>query len=262
MVSLANKSLVENEPSTHLRVPRKTYLVSDTLVRGPIDTKLVSADLATMSAVEIVVPIKSFSHVKQRLQPLLTSDDRERLMQRMARSVLRASAPYPVWVVCDDPTVAAWAEGVGASPLLFPQSGLSTVVKLAVLSRAKAGAERIVIAHGDLPLVTSFEPVVDSEGVHIVTDRSQTGTKVLSIPAQSGFDFFYGPFSAHHHRNEAHQLGLPVFLEHHRTLGFDVNTPSDLDYLRLHHPKVFAALTTDITSIVSSDVCCTKPTDS
>jgi 2-phospho-L-lactate guanylyltransferase len=51
------------------------------------------------------------------------------------------------------------------------------------------------------------------------------------VPADAGFRFSYGPGSFDRHRDEAHQLGLPLDVVEDPLLAFDVDVPDDLDAL-------------------------------
>jgi 2-phospho-L-lactate guanylyltransferase len=106
---------------------------------------------------------------------------------------------------------------------------------------AGRGYERLIVAHGDLPLARTLAWVADFDGVTIVPDRWGRGTNVLAVPSGVGFDFHYGTGSAALHRAEAERLGLA-----HRTvvdeqLAWDIDTPADLDDLEAPLPHLPAA---------------------
>ncbi|MGI8756948.1 MAG: hypothetical protein ACR2MB_14040, partial [Acidimicrobiales bacterium] len=90
------------------------------------------------------------------------------------------------------------------------------------------GAERVVVAHADLPLATGLAHVIGTDGVVLVPDRHTDGTNVISLPAGSGFVFAYGPGSFARHRGEAKRLGLTVDIRDDLALGWDVDFPADL----------------------------------
>src|SRR4249920_2864629 len=75
--------------------------------------------LRPMSAA-VLVPVKDFRQAKLRLAGILSPDDRRSLAQSMATRVIDAARDLPTFVVCDDETVAAWADALGAGVLWRP----------------------------------------------------------------------------------------------------------------------------------------------
>jgi 2-phospho-L-lactate guanylyltransferase len=176
----------------------------------------------------VVIPIKSFTLAKGRLADSLSPTERDGLARRMAAQVVEAARPLPTWIVCDDHGVARWAMAAGAGVLWRPSPGLNPAVTASVQFLARLGFDRVVIAHGDLPLATDLTWVGDFDGVTIVPDRRGEGTNVMAVPVAAGFVFAYGADSASKHRQEAERLGLPLRVVDDDELGWDVDTPDDL----------------------------------
>ena len=156
----------------------------------------------------VLVPLKSFALGKSRLRQSGHHGVAE-LSRRLATGVLSASYPRPVFVVCESDDVEIFARELGATALRVPPEGLNAAVTSAV-DRLSPDFPRIMVVHGDLRSpdgLGSFDP---PEGVTIVTDISTTGTNVLVIPTDVGFEFAFGPNSAHAHRREALRLELAV----------------------------------------------------
>jgi 2-phospho-L-lactate guanylyltransferase len=183
-----------------------------------------------VSAVQaaVVIPVKAFHAAKVRLADALSPEARAGLAREMATRVVRAAAPLRVLVVCDDEAVRSWAIEVGAEPHWTPGLGLIGAVEAGVDAAAAEGAERVLVAHADLPLATGLGHVVGTDGVVIVPDRWHDGTNVIAVPARAGFRFAYGPGSAERHRSEARRLGLAVQIVDDHLLGWDVDLPGDL----------------------------------
>ncbi len=186
----------------------------------------------------MLVPVKAFLQAKGRLAPVLTNQQRARLARRMATVVVAAAAPWPAFVVCDDSTVAGWAEEVGATVVWRPGVGLNAAVGEGVAELRRLGVRRAVIAHSDLPLAESFAALAGFDAasgtpaVSIVSDRREDGTNVIALPTDAPFTFAYGAGSFRRHSAEARRLGLAVRVVRHRQLGFDVDLPSDLAELQ------------------------------
>jgi len=176
----------------------------------------------------VVIPVKGFHAAKLRLAPALTPEARAVLARQMATRVVLAAGDLPVIVVCEDEAVREWALGEGATVHWTPGLGLDGAVHAGVDAATAAGAERIVVAHADLPLATGLDHVVGRAGVVLVPDRRTEGTNVIAVPAGSGFRFQYGTGSFARHRHEASRLGLPVEVLTDAALGWDVDVPDDL----------------------------------
>lgn len=176
----------------------------------------------------MLIPVKSFAEAKGRLAPALSPPERASLARRLATAVVRAAAPLPVAVVCDDEAVAEWATAAGARVLWRPGRGLDRAVTLGVADLAELGFERVIVAHGDLPRATSLAWVGRFAGVTLIPDRFDDGTNVVALPTGAGFRFAYGRGSFLRHGAEAIRLGLPLRVVRDPALGFDVDVPADL----------------------------------
>ena len=178
--------------------------------------------------VAVLVPVKAFRDAKGRLAEALTPAERAELSRTMAAAVVRAAAPLPVWIVCDDDDVAAWAAAVGASVLWKPGRGLNGAVNEGVADLAERGVATVIVAHADLPHAQALAHLADVDGVTLVPDRHDDGTNVAVVPSRSGFVFAYGPGSFDRHTAEAARLGLPLRVVREPRLAWDVDRPADL----------------------------------
>ncbi len=181
--------------------------------------------------VGVIIPIKSFNTAKGRLAQSLSPTERDDLARRMATRVIEAARPLPTWIVCDDHGVAHWVMEAGAQVLWRSAPGLNPAVTASVEFLGRLGFDRIIIAHGDLPLATNLRWVGDFDGVSIVPDRWGEGTNVMAVPTNCGFVFAYGTRSAPKHQREAERLGLAVRVVEDSDLGWDIDTPDDLTAL-------------------------------
>ncbi len=183
-------------------------------------------------AVALLVPVKAFPLAKSRLANVLVPPGRAALARAMATSVLRAGGALPKAVVCDDERVARWAASQGALVIWKPGRGLNAAVTEAVEDLGARGFQRVVVAHGDLPLARSFDEVADFDGVTLVPDRRHLGTNVLCLPTGTSFTFGYGVDSFAFHTEQATLAGLDVRVLTDADLGLDIDTADDLDELR------------------------------
>lgn len=181
-----------------------------------------------MVSCAVLVPVKAFNVAKRRLAPALDEAARAELARSMADAVADAARDLPVFVVCDDEPVAAWARDRAAAVIWSPGKGLNGAVTDGVAHLAERGFDQVAVAHADLPHAEDLRWVAGFEGVTLVPDRHDDGTNVACVPSRSGFIFAYGPRSFRRHLAEAERLGLPVRVERDERLGWDVDLPVDL----------------------------------
>jgi len=184
-----------------------------------------------MGPVAVLIPVKAFGEAKVRLAEALDREARAQLARTMADHVVDAAAGLPVAVVCDDPEVAAWAESRGALVLGEPGRGLNGAVQKGFEQLVARGAQKVIVAHADLPFATDMRWVARFAGITLVPDRRDDGTNVACIPAEAaeaGFTFAYGPGSFRRHSAEARRLAFALRVVREPSLAWDVDVPADL----------------------------------
>ena len=172
--------------------------------------------------------MKRFAEAKQRLQGALSDAQRAGLARWMAARVIAAAGPLPVTVVCDDPDVAEFARGHGASIAFAPGRGLNGAIRFGLDALRDQGYDRALVAHSDLPLVDDFSWLADFDGFTVVPDRRGDGTPVLGVVLGASFRVAYGPGSFQRHLASAQQTHCPVRTVIDDALGFDVDVAADL----------------------------------
>ena len=136
-----------------------------------------------------------------------------------------------MYVVCGSDDIAEWAASLGARAVLQTSAGLNGAVHDGWKQARADGADHILVAHADLPLVTTFAHVPVVGEVTLVPDRHNDGTNVLSMPANTDFVLHYGPGSFVAHLEEANLRGLPHRVLHDDNLALDLDTADDLKEL-------------------------------
>lgn len=183
----------------------------------------------------VLVPLKSFTMAKSRLEDFCSPAERADLSMWMATRVLAAAVPLECIVVCDDREVAAFAREHGAAVHLTPELDLNRALWSAVEAMRVRGVDRVVIAAGDLPFahdlgspdVLGGSPLQPRE-VLVVGDRHHDGTNVLSFSTADPVTPSYGPGSLRRHVAQARRSGLAVREVHDEALAWDIDTPEDL----------------------------------
>ncbi|HEY1279825.1 MAG TPA: 2-phospho-L-lactate guanylyltransferase [Acidimicrobiales bacterium] len=196
--------------------------------------------------VAVLVPVKDFRQAKVRLAGALAPWERAALARSMASNVVAAADSLPVYVVCDDSEVAAWAEAARAAVLWRPGLGLNGAVTDGVETLGRQGVGRVIVAHSDLPLAVHLAWAAHLPDVTLIPDRRDDGTNVACVPTDAGFVFAYGPGSFRRHAAEGRRLGLGVRVVREPRLGWDVDVPDDLA-----HPALEEVLPSLRTSRVS-----------
>lgn len=181
-------------------------------------------------AVRFVVPLRSFTDAKARLRERLDAEQRAELVRQMAENVVKAAQPHSVTIVSAAPEVVAWAQDHGHDVCNDP-GGLDDAVEAGIADSVRRGADRIVVAHGDLPLAQSFESVlaVPTSQVVLVADRHGDGTPVVALPADCSFRPRYGPGSFEQNSVAVTAAGFSLTVVADATLAFDLDVPGDLD---------------------------------
>lgn len=188
----------------------------------------------TASAVHVLIPVKAFARAKARLAPVLADSEREQLARTLATGVVHAAAAFATWVVCDDRTVADWARALDVGVSWQTGPGLNAAVDAAVRERFTSGAARVVVVHGDLPLVSSIDPLLgDPDELIVAPDRHGLGTNALSTTSPD-FTFSFGAGSFARHLAEGRRLGLRTTIITEPGFGLDIDEPEDLELLSRH----------------------------
>ena len=177
--------------------------------------------------------MKPLAVSKSRLAGTLTPARRELLAAAMLASTLSAvlDAGLATTVIGGDADVRQLSEASGAGWRPEPSIGLNE--SLAEVLR-NAPSNHVLYLPADLPLLTpeDIEALLEADaGVVIAPDRWRTGTNAMLLPAASGFTPALGTGSLTLHIEQARRLGFEARLVETPGLGFDVDTPDDLDLL-------------------------------
>jgi 2-phospho-L-lactate guanylyltransferase len=183
-----------------------------------------------------VLPIKRFTHAKQRLE----RDDRGELMRTMASGVLDAVCAAAqvdrVLVVTSDLDAAALARRAGAEVVHEPGLlGHSAAAALGIARAVELGAPRVLVVAGDCPLMRAADVdellaahPVEPAGVVVLTDRHGTGTNGLLLSPPAAIAPAFGPGSRERHAGLASAAGVPCAVEERTAFAHDVDTLDDL----------------------------------
>lgn len=198
-----------------------------------------------------LLPVKSPQNAKQRLNGLLSADQREALARLMYEHTLaelcQASGIDRVAVVTSDPDIAEHARR--SSVLVFEeteQQSHSASADGACLRAIELGATTVLLVPIDVPLVTraDFERLAAaaSPGVVIVPSADGSGTNALVRTPPDVIESRFGPSSFRIHSELASARGIPAEVLRLPGLMFDVDTPDDVAELLERAPESRVAL--------------------
>lgn len=179
-----------------------------------------------------LVPVKDLQTAKSRLSPALDLAARRQLVLEMLTRTVAVLRPQVdgVVVVSPDADVLRLAREVGAGTF-FHAGRLNPALEAARLSSVSRGATRLLVALGDLPLLTTDDVrAVLSGGADVVIapDHAEQGTNLLFLVPPLAIPFQYGAFSCQRHAQAARGRGLRVAYHRSPTSALDVDVPADL----------------------------------
>ena len=188
-----------------------------------------------------VIPVKELARGKQRLQPLLTAQERHLLSKTMLEDVLSVVAISPlftrVMVITSDSEAAGLARRRGAGIIKEArQIRQSQSVSAAAAICRQMGADAMLTLPLDVPGITAddlariVEKGTSSPGIVLVPSRDHLGTNALlarppeAIPFRFGFDSFQA------HKREAETRSLPCEVCELPNVALDIDEIEDLRY--------------------------------
>lgn len=184
-----------------------------------------------------LIPVKDLPKAKARLASALDEQGRRELATALFRDVLKAALECSeldrVAVVTRDPDALQITSEAGAEGMDDP-GNLNESLDAVARNVAGEGADRILVLHADLPLVSAadIETVAKATADVAIVSSGDGGTNALACPA-GAFAFEYGPGSAQAHKEAAWGASLEPELLDLPGLALDIDTPADLE--RLQH---------------------------
>jgi 2-phospho-L-lactate guanylyltransferase len=204
-----------------------------------------------LSDVHVILPFRSRDAAKSRLGSALDAEERDVLVLGMLSHTIHVlnswSAGQMVHVVTADPGLEA---AYGGWPTLRfvrdPGAGLNAALRAARSSALEAGASCVLMLPADLPLlsVASLDGLLHAADatlaagngrpvVVIAPADARTGTNALLLAPPDVIDPCFGPQSFEAHLRAAASIDASVQVVDDALLGFDLDTPDDLERLEL-----------------------------
>ena len=201
---------------------------------------------ADLTRLHVVLPVRSVSGGKARLGGALDAEERETLIVGMLRHVILTIGEWAgaatTHVVSLDPALLADAETLGADPVLQLDGGLNEAIVAGRRRSVQQGATAILVVPADLPLLsrTSLERLVDAADAAIAAGSGRPivilapadargGTNALLVSPPDVIDPDFGAMSLECHAQAAADVEATLLLVVDPGLGFDLDTPDDVD---------------------------------
>jgi 2-phospho-L-lactate guanylyltransferase len=191
-----------------------------------------------LEPIHIVLPMRTVSGGKARLGEALDAEEREELVLGMLLHTLRVLGEWPV---CRRIHLEA---GMEVSVHRQDGEGLNEGIRLGVRAARVEGATSLLVLPGDLPylsvaaldeLLTAADAgVVAAAGgplMAIVPSDAGGGTNALLLRPPDAIAPAFGPDSFEAHLRAAAAAGAAVQVMTDPALGFDLDTPDDLERL-------------------------------
>jgi 2-phospho-L-lactate guanylyltransferase len=204
----------------------------------------------------IVIPVKSPSRAKYRLEAVLSDAERSRLALTAARDVFCAVSKlegYGLFVISDDRAMLDEGRRFGLEPLTDQVSqGQSAAVQQGFAAAWERGYTAALTIPGDVPAVTTeeldalcrFRPEIE---VLLAPDREHTGTNGLRLVPPHAITLRFGEDSFNLHLAEARRANRSVEVKEVEGLRYDLDRPDDIvAFMQLNRQTATRELLTEL----------------
>ncbi|MEA2433318.1 MAG: 2-phospho-L-lactate/phosphoenolpyruvate guanylyltransferase [Actinomycetota bacterium] len=179
--------------------------------------------------------MKHLDRAKARLASHLDPDDRRALAEALLADAMKLvddSDFLDWWVVSDDPSVLALAEGQGLHIVEDAGDGLNEALALALEEIVASGAESVTVVPCDLPLARAedLQDILDTGEFSsiVLIPAHDGGTNGLYLRPPDAIEMRFGPQSLSVHAKAAEAAQLRCSILPLDRMEFDIDTASDV----------------------------------
>ncbi|MDH3715355.1 MAG: 2-phospho-L-lactate guanylyltransferase [Gammaproteobacteria bacterium] len=193
-----------------------------------------------LQAIWAVVPVKDLKNAKQRLSPVLETEQRRSLLRAMLHDVLAALTETAclagVMLVTRDTEIRKIAQRFPVKVLVERDNrGHTAAVTRAAHALAAKELRSMLTVPADIPLMTpaDIEALIGahadlSPAVTIAPARDELGSNAMLCSPPDVLPFRFGDNSFFPHLQSARELGIEPRVVERTGLGLDIDTPDDL----------------------------------
>jgi 2-phospho-L-lactate guanylyltransferase len=202
----------------------------------------------TLEPIHAIVPLRSVAGGKARLGEALDAEEREVLILGMLERTLDVLAHWPpcarVHVVTQDLEVARRVTSLTVDAIVQVTGGLNEGVALGVAEARRGGARAVLVLPADLPMLSdeALDRLLDGADaalaagsgrplVAIAPSDARNGTNALLLFPPDVIAPHFGEHSFEAHVRAAAAGDATVQVVADPSLGFDLDTPEDLEML-------------------------------
>ena len=186
-----------------------------------------------------VIPVKQISQAKQRLSPLLSTEERRNFFSAMLEDVLSMMVKIDFFekiiLATNCPHAISIAGRHGITHFeTGPDDGLNQAAGETVNHLLENGIRDMFLIPGDIPLITEEEinSVLQAHpsapSLTIIPSRDQLGSNCILLSPPSRMALKFGPDSYFRHLEIAQTNGLKVNPMEFPGFGLDIDEPKDL----------------------------------
>ncbi len=222
---------------------------------------------ADLDRLHVLVPLRSFVGGKARLGEAIDAEERETLLRGMLWRTLATVTQWPATravhlVSMDGDALAAArpdrAPGLGLAPirpLLQPEEGLNEALTIARDDAVRGGATAVLMLPADLPLLSgeALDLLLEAADaalaaghgrpvVVVAPSDARGGTNALLLSPPAVIPPSFGSASLEAHLRAAKKADASLQVVDDPRLGFDLDTPEDLERLEPSLLEELAAL--------------------
>ena len=197
-----------------------------------------------------IIPMKPLSESKSRLSKKFPQEDREELALGMLRRVIGAVNSASIstfWVVGGDTRVRNAARDAGGLWLEEMGRNLNDTLGKAFERAFERGKAAMYLA-SDLPFIKASDvhSVLQASrqlnNISLAPARRDGGTNAILVPKGTPFRPELGGRSFVKHLSQAAKMGVSVAICYSPGLGFDLDTPDDLETYEHMEPGLLERL--------------------
>ena len=188
-----------------------------------------------------LIPVKSLTTAKSRLQNYLSLDQRKKLVFYMLNHVITVLHSQKriekIYVVSSDRSVLTFAEQKGIIPMRERQVGLNPALTAAAAKISEKKIDGLLTIFADLPIVTKndIQQLIELSNIYDVVlspSKEGTGTNAILVKMPLSLPYLFGEnsFQKYKYISNKNYVSAGIYIS--QTMGFDIDTIEDFKELK------------------------------